>query len=138
MNADTGAILRELGEHLHGENAVKVEVAEVLTTLKRRAEETIEGTAQVVNESVQNLSQAAQGQMPNLSSLKKMVHRKRNNVAGTPPVPQSLLELQIPDAYQQYEMEPGQFKLFPLADTGRDAQRILLFGREANPDTLEQ
>ncbi len=56
-NADTGAVLRELGTHLHGENVAKVEVAEALTAIKRRAEETIEGTAQVVNESVQNLSQ---------------------------------------------------------------------------------
>ncbi len=56
-NADTGAVLREVGEHLHGENAAKVEVAEALTAIKRRAEETIKGTAQVLNELVQNLSQ---------------------------------------------------------------------------------
>ncbi len=91
-----------------------------------------------MNESVQNLSQAAQGQMPDMRSLKKMVRRKRNNVAGAPPVPQSLVQLQIPDAYQQYESEPGQFELFLLADTGPDVHRILLFGREANLDTLEQ
>ncbi len=48
MNADTGAVLREVGGHVHGENAAKVKVAEALTAIKRGAEETIEGTAQVV------------------------------------------------------------------------------------------
>ncbi len=73
-----------------------------------------------------------------LFALKKMVQRKRNGVAHAPPLPPSLIELQIPDEYEQYEMEPEQFKNFLLADMGSDAQRILLFGREGNLDTLEQ
>ncbi len=32
-NADTGIVLREVGGHLHGENAAKVEVAEALMEL---------------------------------------------------------------------------------------------------------
>ncbi len=45
------------------------------------------GTAQVVNETVQNISHAAQGQMLTPFALKKMVQRKRNEVAHAPPLP---------------------------------------------------
>ncbi len=42
IRMQTGAVLREVGQHLHGNNAARVEVAEVVTAIKRRAEETVE------------------------------------------------------------------------------------------------
>lgn len=40
------------------------------------------------------------------------------------------MELEIPEEYKNYEVEPGQFENFLLCDTGPGPNRILIFGRQ--------
>ncbi len=103
--------------------------------MKRRAVETMEGTAQVINHGIQNLSQAGQGQH---SALRKTIRRVRVQAAAAPPSPVDLQTLQIPQVYTQYtaaaDRQPEQFL---LADSGPGNNRILIFGREVNLDLLQ-
>ena len=83
-----------------------------VTELKRRAADTMEGTAQVINHSIQNLSQAAQGLLPTQCSMRKIICRKQIAIAAPPPTPENLAALVIPadSPYRLYEHHPGQCK----------------------------
>lgn len=63
------------------------------------------------NENRQNL--ATIGQLPEFNTIRKQVQRTRNAQHVTPPNPENLVDLQIPDNYKQYG---GQN--FILADSG--------------------
>jgi len=76
-DAITGDVRKNPGDHNHDSNAAKIKVVRTVTALKRRAVDTNEGTAQVINHTVQNLSQAVQGQLPSGHALKKVVRRQR-------------------------------------------------------------
>lgn len=74
---------------------------------------------------------AGKGSLKTMDSLKKTVRRVRcHNGPQMPVAPLSLVDLEIPETYKQYEVEPGQFENFLLCDTGPGLQRILIFGRQ--------
>ncbi len=90
-------------------------MAKAVTTLKCRADETAETTAQVITHAVQNLTQAAQGQMPNAKAMRKTIRRTRvANFAAPIDNPRTLIELNIlPDSpLRLYEHHPEQCKKF--------------------------
>jgi len=60
-DAITGDVLKNLGDHNHDSNAAKIEMVRTVTAVKRRAVDTNEGTAQVINHTVQNLAQESNG-----------------------------------------------------------------------------
>ena len=60
-DATTGDVLKNLGDHNHDSNAAKIEMVRTVTAVKRRAVDTNEGTAQVINHTVQNLAQESNG-----------------------------------------------------------------------------
>lgn len=125
-------ILRRVGYHTHGSNAVGVQVAKVKTAMKRRAHETMEQPSQIITSVIQNIDQATMGQLPTRDAARKTIQRVRRQNAIFPPTPNSLAELVIPDRYTKYEANEGQEELFLLGDTGPDDQnRILLFGRDS-------
>ncbi|XP_050515126.1 uncharacterized protein LOC126890310 [Diabrotica virgifera virgifera] len=117
--------------HSHDASAVEVEVAQIVTTIKRRAEDTMEGTIQVVNECLNNTSQASQARLPNSCALRKTIRRKRNEIQAAPPNPVNLEELRIPEHYRIYEVSDGVEENFLLADNGEGLNRILIFGRDS-------
>jgi len=51
-DAITGDVCKNLGDHNHDSNAAKIEVVRTVTALKRKAVNTNEGTAQVINHTV--------------------------------------------------------------------------------------
>jgi len=132
-------VLKNLGDHNHDSNAAKIEVVRTVTAVKRRAVDTNEGTAQVINHTVQNLAQAVQGQLPSGHAMKKVVRRQRVRKQAPPPMPGRLQDLIIPpdSAYRLYEYQPGLFEPFRLAEhPGPD--NVILFGRNRNLDLLER
>lgn len=46
-----------------------------------------------------------------------------------PVAPLSLIDLEIPEIYKMYEVEPGRMETFLLCDTGPSLDSILIFGR---------
>ena len=138
-DAITGDVLKNLGDHNHDSNAAKIEMVRTVTAVKRRAVDTNEGTAQVINHTVQNLAQAVQRQLPSVHAMKKVVRRQRVRKQAPPPMPGRLQDLIIPpdSAYRLYEYQPGLFEPFLLAEhPGPD--NVILFGRNRNLDLLER
>lgn len=127
-----GSVIWKLNEHNHDSSAAKVEAQKVITVIKKRAAETMESTAAVINNSIGELSQGAQAILPRMRSLKKMIRRERNQLQAFPVAPRSLEELEIPREFQIYEYGNGHQDTFLLADSGRSSSRILLFGRKNN------
>ncbi|XP_031342271.1 uncharacterized protein LOC116170185 [Photinus pyralis] len=131
LHTQNGEVIKQLNDHSHDSSSVGVEVATVITTIKRRAESTVENTVQVINQCIGNLSQAGQAAIPNTAALRKVIRRKRNEIHNAPLDPAVLGDLVIPDAYKVYRSEGAVEENFLLHDSGRnDNNRILIFGRE--------
>ncbi|XP_031338353.1 uncharacterized protein LOC116167424 [Photinus pyralis] len=130
VHTRNGEVLKKINDHCHDSSAVSVEVAQVVTKVKKRAVETIEGTIQVINECMVNTTQAAQAVLPNTCSLRKLVRRKRNEVNAAPPNPLTLADLLLPDDYKTYKLRVNVTENFLLADNQDGAERILIFGRQ--------
>jgi len=95
-DAVTSNVEKIVDVYSHDSNAARVEVLKTITALKRRATESNEGTSQLIINCVQNLSQAAQGQLPPLPAIRKLERRQRVRVQAPPPIPASLEHLIIP------------------------------------------
>ena len=64
--------------------------------------------------------------------MRKAIKRVRLEQQDAPPNPDSRATLIIPLNYSRYELRPGVFEQFLLADSGEgDDERILIFGRES-------
>lgn len=127
-------------EHWHDSSAALIEVTQIRNELKRRAEETIETPAQIMNTSLYNSTAAAKTQAPNKEAMRKIIMRKRNEVAAAPPNPDLIEELVIPDEYKYINGE-----LFLVGDslvddliTGDVQNRIFLFARSSIQHWIEQ
>ncbi len=92
----------EVNFHHHDPSAVDVKVAEIITNVKLRAEETNEQPSSVINEVLTHASQAAQGAAPNASAMKKIIYRKRKEIRAPPPNPINLHELVLPHEFSIY------------------------------------
>ncbi|KRZ70612.1 hypothetical protein T10_3069 [Trichinella papuae] len=101
-------VVRKVGSHCHELSAARVEAAVVITRVKQRAEETMEITAQVINQCMTSLWQATQGALLTLVALKQMVRRQRNKL-GTPlAAPTNLKTLVIPEEFTTYAPHHGE------------------------------
>ncbi|KAL5246249.1 hypothetical protein ACI65C_013657 [Semiaphis heraclei] len=66
-----------------------------------------------------------------LSSISTSVRRVRHqNGPQIPVAPLTLFDLEIPESFKEYEVEPGVFENFLLCDTGPGNNRIILFCRQ--------
>uniref|UniRef100_A0A6P7FIM6 Uncharacterized protein LOC114330578 n=1 Tax=Diabrotica virgifera virgifera TaxID=50390 RepID=A0A6P7FIM6_DIAVI len=131
IHTKNGEIIKKVSLHSHDASVVDIEVAQIVTTIKRRAEDTMEGTIQVVNECLNNTSQASQARLPNNCALRKTNRRKRNEIQAAPPNPANLEGWRIPKHYRTYEVSDGMEENFLLADNGEGPDRILIFGRDS-------
>ncbi|KRZ01200.1 hypothetical protein T11_16259 [Trichinella zimbabwensis] len=116
-------VVRKVRSHCHKLSAARAEAAVVATRVMRRAEETMEMTAQ--------------GALPTLGALKQMVRRRRNKL-GTPLAAATSLEtLIIPEEFTKYAPHHGEIVSFLLADSGPSPQQILIFAVSGSWQFLE-
>ncbi len=101
--ANSLAITRHIGDHSHEGDAPRIEIFKSYREMKRRAEESQEGTAQIIQQSTATLSQAAQGKIGGKDALKKVVRRVRQLANAAPPNP-ALTMLVIPQDFQEIEV----------------------------------
>lgn len=110
-------MLKEVGQHNHDSNIDKVEVERAYQEIRERSLTTQEATAQVLLQSIQGLSQGAQGQLPSASSMRKVVRKTRVKVEAAPPEPMDLQTLVLPNRYKEYqptENAPGKYAVFTV------------------------
>ena len=140
LHIKNGRVVKRINQHTHPGDATKIEVMEALTVLRDRAVNTLDQTAQVVSASLRNLSQAGQGALPAMYSLKRTVQRKRVALVAAPANPLSLEDLVIPEDFSRYALEPDQYEQFLLYDSGRESgrDRMLIFSTRKNLDILER
>lgn len=131
VHTQDGLVVKMLNHHFHDSSAAQVEVQSVKSSIKRRAEDTMEQPAQLINACATGMSEAGQAALPNHGALKKMIRRKRNEINAAPPAPQRVEQLVIPEEYQFYEVN-GHRENFLLYDSGPVVNRILIFGRQQN------
>lgn len=118
-------------------NAVQVEIAKVITAVKRRANDTMERPQEIRAAVSQNISDGALGQFPSTDTMRKLINRSRQD--NRTPNPQTRQDIVMPIDFTQYETNPGEFEDFLLEDSGfGDNQRILIFGREYHKSWSEQ
>ncbi|KAK4876603.1 hypothetical protein RN001_009109 [Aquatica leii] len=128
IHVQGGEVIKSLNYHSHNATHVTIEVNRMKTQIKRRAEETQKPTVQVINHCVRVL--------PSTSALRMMVRRKRNAIRNVPPNPLSVETLVIPPEYCEYSVEEGERENFLLFDSGPQHDRILIFRRQSNTNTL--
>lgn len=124
-------VTKRIQDHTHEPTPAKIEVEMTRTKIKERAVDSQESTAQVINNCLNSLSQAAQASMPKTDALRKVVRRQRKQIHAPPPAPANLMELELPEEYQFININ-GQQERFLLIDSGPSPTRILIYGREAN------
>ena len=127
-----GLVVNTLNDHSHDSDPAKQVIRAAVSTIKRRAEESLEETSRVINEGLKDIPQCVLGVMPTQESLKKTVRRLRKQNAQAPAAPQSLEALIIPERYSLYVSSPDVTERFLLHDTGPGNDRILMFGRQSN------
>ena len=59
-------VITEINEHFHGASASSVEISAIKISLKRRAQECQDKSSTVINSCTENISQAAQGELPRM------------------------------------------------------------------------
>ncbi|XP_063994399.1 uncharacterized protein LOC135171755 [Diachasmimorpha longicaudata] len=131
-SAATNEVVKEINEHTHGNDIAFVQATKVKEAMKRRAADTPETPAQIINNSLTGCPSSVKAKLPKKDSLRKIIERVRNKVNAVPPAPANLEELIIPDNYKNYVITDGDEIKFLLADSGNSADRILIFGREDN------
>ena len=129
-------VIAEINEHSHGASAANVEVAVIKTSLKRRAGECQDQPSTIVNSCTENISRAAQGELPCVDSMRMVIKRRRKQLDIAPPNPTNVSGIVIPDEYKQYTTNNGESENFVIADSGQSEDRIIIFGRESWTDML--
>lgn len=123
----TDNFVEEVNVHTHPPSQPQVEVAQVKASIKRKTETTNDTCQQILGSELQNISQSAAVNLPQLNSIRRNIRAQRQdrNVLPTP-----LRRQDIPVLPQQYQVTAAgdQFLLF---DSGvGDAERIFIFATQ--------
>ncbi|XP_053144809.1 uncharacterized protein LOC128342022 isoform X2 [Hemicordylus capensis] len=129
IHTRNGEVIKEINEHSHFPSAANVEVARFVTGIKRRAEETVEDTTEVIHSCLSKVSSAVHAVIPRTAALRKTIRRRRNQLEAAPLDPVSLDDLLLPEEYKTYSPTTGVQETFLLGDIGEGSRRILIFGR---------
>ena len=80
-------VITEINERSYSASTASVEIAAIKTSLKRRVEECQDQPSTVINSYTENISKAAQEELPSTVSTKQTVKRRRNQLNLGPPNP---------------------------------------------------
>ncbi|KII66875.1 hypothetical protein RF11_08087 [Thelohanellus kitauei] len=94
------SVLLEIQKHKHAPNPINIEMKKIYNNVKNIARNTQISTHAVISRGTLSISQAAQGSLPSLQTIKKYVQRIRNRDSSILPNPQTLSQLIIPDIYK--------------------------------------
>ncbi|XP_060868611.1 uncharacterized protein LOC132943597 [Metopolophium dirhodum] len=98
----------------------------------------MEAPAVAINQCIEGLTVAGNGALSSIDTLKKTIRRvRRENGPHIPIAPLNILfDLEIPNSFKEYEVEPGVFENVLLCDKRAGNNRILLFGRQKGLEIL--
>lgn len=132
IHVKEGIVSKIITKHNHDGSSVRVETAQAITRMKKRALETSDMPLEIINTISKDLSIPGKGAIASVDALKKSIRRKRIKHSNAPlSANLTLNSLDIPLDFQLYETNEDSEK-FLLGDSGPDDDRILIFGRESN------
>jgi hypothetical protein len=136
LHTQADEIVRTVGEHNHLPVKVSILSRQCRNEISDRARVAIaESPAAVVASAVASISEAVQGALPIEQNLKRLVKRARRlNESVYPTNPTSRAQIVIPEQLKK-TLKNSNFILY---DSGiGDANRIIIFGTQANLDMLK-
>ena len=121
--------------HHHAPNPARNDVLKIRTSIKRRAQTTLDGTQAVVGDALAGIAPAVAAQLPAVKTLRRSTQRNRNagnNNAVAVPQTRAALPQPLPAEYTTTNAGAP----FLRWDSG-DQDRILLFGSQPKLDALQ-
>ncbi|MEL6741420.1 MAG: hypothetical protein AAFP26_12255, partial [Planctomycetota bacterium] len=136
-------LLKVVSAHSHGPSAARVEVAEVRSSLKRRAESDTHAASTIVTDITRSASLAACAALPSPSAMKQSIRRYRNKdrFLLRDPLLRNGRGVQIRTSEESRGvMQESAEESFLIADSGSEQQseRILIFGKQSWTSILEE
>ena len=122
-------------DHHHTPNQARNEVLKIRSSIKRRAQTTLDGTQAIVGGALAGISPAVAAQLPAVKTLRRSTQRNRNaanNNAVAVPQTRAALPQPLPAEYTTTNAGAP----FLRWDSG-DQDRILLFGSQPKLDALQ-
>ena len=134
LHTKRNEVMARKGTHPHESNTYMFYNNQAKAGMKRKASESQEATHSILTASIGELNEQTAVHLPKINSLKRTIVRSRNKAENVPPEPLSLQHLEIAECYTK--TKKGQ--QFLLHDSGSESgnQRILIFGTQANIDSL--
>jgi hypothetical protein len=131
-HTQNGEVVHFISEHNHAVDVAKVKAREAMLEIKGQATTSQSTTRNVLSNVSISLSQAVQGQMPQVDSIIRTIQRTRQQEGRAPPTPSNLRELVIPVIYENTSLGVK----FLQFDSGNADDRILIFATIDNLDRL--
>lgn len=122
------------GTHNHAPTPGSVEAAKITTAIRKRAGDSMDPTRNIIADNVAATTPTVAAALPAESSMRRTIQRVRARAINALANPQSLIDLQIPQEYQ--ETKTGQSFLF--FDSGPAPDRIIIYATENGLDLLSQ
>ena len=122
-----GELVGEINEHSYPPSQDQIEVTKVKASTKRRSQATHDTPRQILGAALQNISETAAANLPQINNLKRTIHAQRKD-SDLPPT--LLLKEDIPVLPERYQVKKAgeQFLIF---DSGvEDNERILTFATQ--------
>ena len=119
-----GELIREINEHTHPPSHDQIEVAKTKVSIKRRSQATHDTPQQILDAALQNISETAAINLPQINNLKRTIpsQRKENYLH---PIPLGREDIHVLPERYQVTKAGEQFLIF---DSGvGDNEHILFF-----------
>lgn len=124
-NSGVEEIIKYNNEHCHSPEPEVIDDLKLRARLKRRAKNSMDGPAQVIQAAIQDIPSGSAPYLPSINAMRMVVNRAR--MIGVPTSPKKLHNLVIPNKYSN----------FLLAHYSTEEDCILLFGTSENIRLLQ-
>ena len=119
-----GELVGEINEHTHPPSQDQIEITKIKASIKRESQATHDTPQQILGAALQNISETAAINLPQINNLKRTIHSQRKD-NDLPPAPLRREDIPVLPGRYQVTQAGEQFMIF---DRGvGDNERILIF-----------
>lgn len=132
---DNNEFIEQINEHTHAPSQTQVEIAKVTTSIKRKAETTLDTPQQILGTELANITDDTAANLPKIATMRRNI-RKAREENEMPPNPLTREEIpELPPVFQNTSAG-SRFLLF---DSGvGDLNRIFIFASDIGIQLLSE
>lgn len=119
------------GEHLHSPEKEGIDDMKLRTSLKRKADDSLEGPGQIIQRCKQDVPTTNAPFMPSDNAMRSIIHRTRNK--GMTNIPSCLTDVIVPDKYTKYNGAD-----FLIGHYTHNGESVIIFGTQENLKLLSR